>query len=724
MIEDALEALESSAGDSWSRRLELGLGARGHRVRWTQALVADARALARPDLPVLAQGDDGSFWLLDDQLLGWTRATRLAGPFSTRWLSLRALERRIGEGSRPWASIEPILPASAMSGGASPARRLWGLVRAERGDVAVIVLYAATAGALALAAPIAIQVLINWLAFGALVQPIVGLGLVLIACLTLAAAAGVMQRIVLETLERRIFVRVVADLSARLPRAQLHALDGVDGEELANRFFDVLTLQKAAGTLLLDGVTSALQVIVAVVLLGLYHPWLLLFDLLLLSGMALVLAPHLRAAVDTAVVESKKKYRVAGWIEELTRRPLAFRLGGATALAERRADELAREWLVARSAHFGVYLRQVVGVHALHVLANGGLLVACGALVLRGELTLGQLVAAEFVVAAALLGIVKFTDKLDTVYDLLAGLDKVGALLDVPPELQRGSVTRPQVGGVRVSARGVSARQLRPVSFELEPGSRAAVLAAAGQGKSTLAELVVGVRAPESGRIELDEAPAERWAPDARYGDALLLRIDTLVLSSVRDNLALGRELPDEILWEALRRVGLADRIGELQDGLDQGLGSCIPPSLATRWRKSTARSASTGSGAADFAAGPGSLGSSFPPSLATRWRKSTVRAASTGSGAADFAAGPGSLGSSGSPLSSLEVRALLVARALVIRPRLLVVDGLLDGLGQRGRALLLPPLTEPAASWTLLLLTAEPEVARHTPHTLTLEIR
>jgi hypothetical protein len=138
----------------------------------------------------------------------------------------------------------------------------------------------------------------------------------------------------------------------------------------------------------------------------------------------------------------------------------------------------------------------------------------------------------------------------------------------------------------------------------------------------------------------------------------------------------------------AVRRVGLADRIGELQDGLDQGLGSCIPPSLATRWRKST------------------------------------VRAASTGSGAADFAAGPGSLGSSGSPLSSLEVRALLVARALVIRPRLLVVDGLLDGLGQRGRALLLPPLTEPAASWTLLLLTAEPEVARHTPHTLTLEIR
>jgi AraC-like DNA-binding protein len=88
--------------------------------------------------------------------------------------------------------------------------------------------------------------------------------------------------------------------------------------------------------------------------------------------------------------------------------------------------------------------------------------------------------------------------------------------------------------------------------------------------------------------------------------------------------------------------------------------GSCVPPSLATRGRKSTVRAASTGSGAADFAAGPGSLGSCVPPSLATRGRKSTVRAASTGSGAADFAAGPGSLGSLRAALSDEHV-----ARAL-----------------------------------------------------------
>lgn len=641
-----------AAADAWTDEIESGLLALGYRVRWSSLVVDEARVLARRDLPVLTRAPDGSWWLLDDHVLGRTRATRLVDPESTRWLGASALRRRLGDRPLPWGSIEPLLPASAFSGDAPPLRRLLGLVRAERSDVGVIVLYAATAGAFALASPIAIQILINWLAFGALVQPIVGLGVVLLVCLTLGAAAAVMQRVVLETLERRIFVRIVADLSARLPRTRLSALDGVDGEELANRFFDVLTLQKAAGTLLLDGLTAALQVGVAVILLGLYHPSLLLFDLLLVAGTAVVLLPHLRPAVASALVESKKKYQVAGWIEELIRRPLAFRLAGGTALAEARADELTRKWLDARAAHFTVYLRQVVGVHALQVVANAGLLVACGALVLQGELTLGQLVAAEFVVATGLLGLVKFTDKLDTVYDLLAGIDKLGTLLDVPPEAQTGSTARPTHPGARVVARQISARELRPVSFELESGSRTAVLASAGGGKSTLAELVVGVRAADRGEIVLDGEVADRWAPETRYGDALLLRADTLIQSSVRHNLSLGRPVSDDVLWSALATVGLADRVRQLHDALDQPLGS------------------------------------------------------------------------NGSPFSTVEVRALLVCRALVLRPRLLVVDSCLDGLGREGRARLLPALCDRAAPWTLLLLTAEPEVARLADHTLTLERR
>ena len=641
---------------SWTQQLEEAAAGVGLRVRWMVAPIEDVFPLARPDLPVIGRSDDGGWWVLDGKAPGLVHAVPIADPRGPQWLLPSSLRRRMGADSRTWGMVEPVLPAAPLAcpdGRRPPAARLRQLLWVERQDVAVVMLYGAVAGLLSLATPLAIQVLINWLAFGALLQPVLILGVALGVCLFLAASLQVLQRMGVETIERRLFVRTVADLAARLSRVRVEALDGMSGPELANRFFDVLTLQKAASTLLLDGFTAVLQVGVAVVLLALYNPWLLLFDLFLLLGMFGVLLPLGRGAQATAIQESKAKYAVAAWIEEVARHPVMLRQDGAQ-LAELRADSLARHWLHKRQSHFWVFLRQFAGVQTLQVLMSTVLLVSSGALVLRGELTIGQLVAAEFIVTTALLGFAKFADKLDTVYDLLAGVDKLGNLLDLQPEQPQG-IALEDNGPVNIELDEATltygdGRRLPPVSLTLDSGSRTIIFGDPGSGKSTLGALVTGVRSPSSGVVRRDGVDLQHVRPQSRYRDVVRIGVHDILAGSIRDNVALGRlDVSDPMVWDALAQVGLRRRVEAMSDGLEAGLDPL------------------------------------------------------------------------GAPLSEPELRALLIARAVVGQPRLIVVDGVLDGLPARLREDLQRPLSEPGRPWTLLVLTSDPHVVDPNCRTFTL---
>jgi len=113
--------------------------------------------------------------------------------------------------------------------------------------------------------------------------------------------------------------------------------------------------------------------------------------------LAVDLHPHRvlgRSGVRTAITESQSKYAVEGWMEEIVRSPLTFKAPAARDFALQRADALARDYVLARRNHFRVLFRQILAMLGLQVAASVALLGIGGVLVIRGELTLGQLVAA------------------------------------------------------------------------------------------------------------------------------------------------------------------------------------------------------------------------------------------------------------------------------------------------------------------------------------------
>ena len=198
-------------------------------------------------------------------------------------------------------------------------QRFFHLMRQERGDMIVLVTYTMVAGLTALAVPLATQALVNIVAAGVLLQPLVGLTILVFFGMVVTGILQLMKLSLVERLQQRVFAKVALEMAHRMVNVRVQSVHGEYAPELINRFFDVLTIQKTLSKLLLDGLTVSLQAFVGLVLLAVYSPLLLGFDILILMSMAFIIGVLGIGGLRTSIVESKEKYRVADWLEELAR---------------------------------------------------------------------------------------------------------------------------------------------------------------------------------------------------------------------------------------------------------------------------------------------------------------------------------------------------------------------------------------------------------------------
>lgn len=546
-----------------------------------------------------------------------------------------------------WVVAAPVAPLDAMrsTGGtpATPGVRLRALLRGERQTLWVALVYSIVIGLLSLVVPIAVQSLVNTIAFGSALQPLAVLTLLVAAALGVSTVINALRAGVVEIIQRSLFARTAIDVTHRLLRVRPDAFDRHHGPELVNRFFDVVTVQKSASLLLIDGLSIVMQTVIGMVLLALYHPWLLAFDVLLVAAMLFIVFVLGRGAIGTSIQESKAKYALEAWLEQIATHLVTFKSMGAAAYATARSQALLDEYLAHRARHFRILLRQIIGSFALQAVASSALLGIGGWLVIDRQLTLGQLVASELIVALMVSAFTKFGKQLEVFYDLLAAIDKLGALVDLPLERVDGEATlvagRPAslaLRGVEVGYADSDTPAIVIDAFTLAPGERLGVTGPVGAGKSTFADVLFGLRVPARGVVLVDDVDLRSLPPvDLREHVALVRGLEVFP-GSIVDNVRLGRDdLSLADVTDALRRVGLLDELLALPEG------------LSTR------------------------------------------------------------LHPSGRPLSSGQAWRLMFARAIVGQPRLLVVDGALDriDLSASGHATL-TMLCDPAAPWTLVCIT------------------
>ncbi len=667
-VRDAAEAWPGDIGQRWWKwTVESGRSA-GLRMRVLEVPLMHAWELARAGAVFATYAATTRQLVILSEARTWRARVECIGGPPTRQ---RMTRKRLGDllaidspsATLRWVTVEPLDSADSLphrddhghrhgdhghGHGASPWARLWQLLRPEWSDILVILVFAVCIGMLLLATPIAVESLVNTVAFGRLLQPVIVLAIALMTFLAFAAALLALQTFVVELIQRRLFARVAGDLAWRFPRVRHEVHDGIYGPELVNRFFDVVTLQKAVAQLLLDGITLILGTVIGMALLAFYHPFLLGYDIVLLLAMGFIIHILGRGAIQTSIRESVAKYRVADWLEELIRCRTAFKAAGGLDLALERIDHLTLDYLESRRRHFHILMRQIVFALILQAIASAVLLGLGGWLVILGQLTLGQLVAAELIVAVIVGTFAKLGKHFDSFYDLMAAIDKLGMLFDLPLETEHGVAHVP-------AAQGPATMRLWRVKFAypgqqplfndltvtVERGERLAIVGSSSSGKSTLLDLMYGLRRPQGGHIELNGVDLRDLRPEQLRRHSALVRDAEIFAGTMAENVHLGRQdVTSEDVHEALVQVDLLDHALSLPNGLNTRLHS------------------------------------------------------------------------GGAPLSPCQARRLTLARALAGRPRLVLIDGLLDQLPDDVLARIFPRLAEWNRRHTLVIATGQRRVA------------
>ncbi len=329
-----------------------------------------------------------------------------------------AAEKRVPLQSLSTEAKEFIIPSPRMTlaslRGKKRVRRVLAYLLTERKLLKALIVYAIFVEALSLAAPLAVQILINTIGFGMMTQQLIVLSTILMIGLAGAATLQVFQQILVEYLSRRFFARTVMDYSERLPLVQKGSMT-----HPIHRFFEVASVDKAFFILGLDLIALVLQLLAATLLLAFYHPVLLSFTVVMALSAALVVRLPFSAALGHSIAESHAKYEMAEFLHSESQ------------------DELERlrrwsKWEEARRSGFRISVGQQASLLAIQVLLSVALLFVGGALVIQGQLTLGQLVAAELVAGTALMSLSKLGKQLPKIYDLITSFEKLGGFVDLP----------------------------------------------------------------------------------------------------------------------------------------------------------------------------------------------------------------------------------------------------------------------------------------------------
>ena len=479
--------------------------------------------------------------------------------------SYRSLVSEHDEGETP----KPLLPV----------KRLIRLLSEEKRDIFYIFVYAAFVGIVSLTLPLGIQATVELVSGGVVFSSIYLLiGLVLLGILA-SGGLQIMQITLVEYLQRRIFTKAALEFTFRIPRMKIESLNNLHAPELINRFFDVLTIQKGLPKLLGDLTSGVIQIIFGLVLLSFYHPFFVFFGLALILTLVLIFRLTGPKGLQSSIQESKYKYKVVYWLEEIARALNSFKISGNTNLPVKKTEYNVNNYLINRKVHFKVLVSQYIYIVLFKAAITGGLLIIGTSLVINREITLGQFVAAEVIIILILSSVEKIITYMDVVYDMLTAVDKISQVTDLPLE---------KVGGIDLNNeelnKGFSIRlknlsytypeakspAIHSITTGFSCGEKICISGGNESGKTTLTNTISGINLNFDGSLTInDYSMRDLDLTNLRDKVAKNVSSEDIFEGTILDNIVVGKpQISTRDAVEAINLVGLADKINMLPNGL------------------------------------------------------------------------------------------------------------------------------------------------------------
>ena len=479
----------------------------------------------------------------------------------------------------------------------SPTDRFWRLLKPDQKEIRNVYLYAILNGLIMLSIPLGIQAIVNLIQGGRVSSSWVVLVVFVVLGVLFGGLLQIFQLRVVENIQQRIFTRAAFEFTYRLPRIKMEELYRHYAPELMNRFFDTMSVQKGLSKVLMDFSAATLQVVFGLILLSLYHPFFILFSLLLVLLIYVIFRFTAKPGLNASLKESKYKYNLAHWLEELARTAATFKLAGDSSLPMSKTNDHVDSYLDSREKHFKELLKQFSFLVGFKVIIATGLLAIGGVLVMEQLMNIGQFVAAEIIILMIMSSVEKLVNSLETIYDILTALEKIGEVtdLELEPEDTNRQVLESNGKGLSIELDqavfaypGARSNSLKDISLRIEANDRLVITGENGSGKTTLLQLLSGIYDLTSGSISFDDLSKGNLHQEqlrSMIGD--LLSHEQLFEGTVMENLAMGRKgATFESVQEAVEAAQLKGFISKLPDGYNTRLdpqGRKLPRSLVQK---------------------------------------------------------------------------------------------------------------------------------------------
>lgn len=477
----------------------------------------------------------------------------------------------------------------------TPIQRFRNLLNLDKGAITQVYVYALFNGIVNLTLPLGIQAIVNLIQGGEMSTSWYVLVAFVILGVGLAGVLQILQLRIVENLAQKIFCHASFEFAYRIPRIKYSAFRDYYGPELANRFFDTMTIQKGLPKILIDFSLAIFQVIVGLIVLSMYHSFFIIFSVLLLIIIYFIIATTGPKGLSTSLKESSSKYKIAFWLEEIARSKLSFKLASDSNLALTKTNDHVIDYLNARESHFNVIVSQSVYLVVFKILVAAGLLVTGSILVFNEQMNIGQFVAAEIIIILIIASIEKLIKTLDSIYDVLTGLEKIGYVFDKPLDHQEGVSLKESDDSYAVSVTNLSYRyddamtkSLTDVTFNIPSNTSVVITGPPNSGKSTLLKVMSGILEPGSGLVKYNGFPIGSLDfNEVKESIGFCLSHGEIFNGTILENISLDRkDATPENITNAIAITGLRSFISSMPIGLNSILdpeGRKVPRNIQNR---------------------------------------------------------------------------------------------------------------------------------------------
>lgn len=460
----------------------------------------------------------------------------------------------------------------------TPLKRFYNLLELDKKDVYQIFFYAIFAGLISLSLPLGIQAIVNFIQSGRISASWIVLIVLVVIGVALVGILSLMQLRITENLQQKIFVRSSFEFAARFPKIKFEAFYNTYPPELANRFFDTISIQKGTSKLLIDFSAALLQIAFGVILLSLYHPYFIVFGIMLFFLLYFIFKFSYHSGLETSLKESKFKYKVASWLQEMARNNFSFKSDFNYDFALQKNNNLVSDYLIHRENHFNVIKKQFTQLIIFKILITFSLLTIGGYLVLNQQMNIGQFVAAEIIILLVINSVEKIILGLETFYDILTSIEKIGRITDMDLEEETISNNSSCFTAIVLEAENLNFKfpdandeVIKQISLQINQGEKIFIDGENGSGKTTLIRVLSGLLQPTSGLLSINDNTYRKIdLKQYRTQIGTIIQGETPFEGTILENITFNdNTISHENLKWAIEGVQLSSVIKSLPKGLE-----------------------------------------------------------------------------------------------------------------------------------------------------------